>query len=36
MGHTITVENSMNAMYLILALVCPLVICGNWQRGYDV
>ena len=33
MGHTVTVENSMNAMYLILALVCLLAIYGNWQRG---
>lgn len=33
MEHTVTVENSMNTMYLLLALVCILAIYGNWQRG---
>ena len=36
MEQTVTVENSMNTIYSLLALVCLLVICGNWQRGYDV
>lgn len=33
MEHNITVDNTFNAMYLILFMVCVLAIYGNWQRG---
>lgn len=33
MEHTVTVVNTLNTLYLFLALVCILAIYGNWQRG---
>ena len=35
MEQTVTVENSMNTIYSLLALVCILAIYGNWTFVYN-